>query len=103
MGHRAGWLALGAGITGGADVILIPEIPYKLERVADAIRDRSRAGKRFSIVAVAEGAMSIEDAKAVNSVLEEKKAATSKADKRKISERLDQFRRNIPGSSRLGT
>lgn len=93
MGHRAGWLALGAGIAGGADVVLIPEIPYCLERVAEAIRDRSRAGKRFSIVAVAEGAMSMEDAKAVNDMLEEKKAAKSKADKRKVSERLEQFHR----------
>jgi 6-phosphofructokinase 1 len=58
MGHRAGWLALGAGIAGGADVILIPEIPYEVESVAEAIRERSRRGKTFSIVAVAEGAIS---------------------------------------------
>lgn len=44
MGHRAGWLVLGAGIAGGADVVLIPEIPYDLEQVAEAIRDRARAG-----------------------------------------------------------
>jgi len=56
MGHRAGWLALGAGIAGGADAILIPEIPYDVECVAEAIRERSRRGKSFSIVAVAEGA-----------------------------------------------
>ena len=60
MGHRAGWLALGAGMAGGADVILIPEIPYDLEKVAAAITARSQAGKHFSIVAVAEGAMSRE-------------------------------------------
>ncbi len=57
MGHKAGWLALGAGIAGGADVILIPEIPYDVRKVAEAILDRSRSGKHFSIVAVAEGAM----------------------------------------------
>ncbi len=57
MGHKAGWLALGAGIAGGADVILIPEIPYDVEKVAEAILARSRSGKHFSIVAVAEGAM----------------------------------------------
>ena len=57
MGHNAGWLALGAGIAGGADVILIPEIPYDIEAVAEAIRQRSRTGSRFSIVAVSEGAM----------------------------------------------
>jgi 6-phosphofructokinase len=55
MGHRSGWLALGAGIAGGADVILIPEIPYDVEHIAEAIRKRSRSGKPFSIVAVAEG------------------------------------------------
>jgi len=64
MGHRAGWLALGAGMAGGADVILIPEIPYDVERVAEAIRERSRKGKNFSIVAVAEGALSIKEAAA---------------------------------------
>ncbi len=63
MGHRAGWLALGAGIAGGADVILIPEIPYDVHKIAEAIRRRSRRGTNFSIVAVAEGAMSVEDAR----------------------------------------
>jgi len=51
MGHRAGWLTLGAGIAGGADVILIPEIPYDVDNIAKAIRSRSRSGKRFSIAA----------------------------------------------------
>ena len=61
MGHRAGWLALGAGIAGGADVILIPEIPYDVNVVAEAIKARKRKGKPFSIVAVAEGAISQEE------------------------------------------
>ena len=64
MGHRSGWLALGAGIAGGADVILIPEIPYDVVKIADAIRRRSRHGTNFSIVAVAEGAMSRDDFRA---------------------------------------
>jgi len=64
MGHRAGWLTLGAGMAGGADVILIPEIPYDVECVAEAIRARSRTGKNFSIVAVAEGALSVVEAAA---------------------------------------
>ncbi|MGC9452129.1 MAG: 6-phosphofructokinase [Oceanipulchritudo sp.] len=55
MGHDAGWLCLGAGIAGGADVILIPEIPYKLQAVAESLLNRRRTGKRFSIIAVAEG------------------------------------------------
>ncbi|MEZ4386350.1 MAG: ATP-dependent 6-phosphofructokinase [Candidatus Krumholzibacteriia bacterium] len=63
MGHNAGWLALAAGIAGGADVILIPEIPYEIEAVADYLKDRQRRyGKRFSIVCVAEGALSVAEA-----------------------------------------
>ncbi len=60
MGHRAGWLTLGAGIAGGADVILIPEIPYSVKQIAKAIRRRSERGTNFSIVAIAEGALSRE-------------------------------------------
>jgi len=56
MGRYAGWIALHSGMAGGADVILIPEIPYDLERVAACIRDRDKLGARFSIVVVAEGA-----------------------------------------------
>jgi 6-phosphofructokinase 1 len=63
MGHNAGWLTLGAGIAGGADVVLIPEIPYSIESVAEALLQRSREGKRFSIVAVAEGALTVEEAR----------------------------------------
>ena len=62
MGNNAGWLALGAGLAGGADAILIPEIPYDVEKVAESIRRRSRKGSRFSIVAVSEGAMPLEQA-----------------------------------------
>lgn len=58
MGHKAGWLTLHAGIASGADIIIIPEIPYDVQHIADAIERRSKAGKRFSILAVAEGAMS---------------------------------------------
>ncbi len=65
MGHRAGWLTLGSGIAGGADVILIPEIPYDVEKISAAIKQRSRHGTNFSIVAVAEGAMSKDDARAL--------------------------------------
>ena len=62
MGHKVGWLTLHAGIAGGADIILLPEIPYDLDCVLAAIERRHKAGKRFSILAVAEGAMSKEDA-----------------------------------------
>jgi 6-phosphofructokinase 1 len=56
MGRHAGWIALHSGVAGGADVILIPEIPYDLGRVVSAIRVRDENGARFSIVVVAEGA-----------------------------------------------
>jgi 6-phosphofructokinase 1 len=61
LGRHAGWLTLGAGIAGGADVILIPEIPYDTQKVSQAIIDRNRAGKRFSIIAVSEGALTQEN------------------------------------------
>ncbi|GIW79710.1 MAG: ATP-dependent 6-phosphofructokinase [Gemmatales bacterium] len=57
MGHKTGWLALAAGVAGGADVILIPEIPYDIQSVCNNLKERRRRGKWFSIVAVAEGAM----------------------------------------------
>lgn len=61
MGHNAGWLTLAAGIAGGADIILIPEIPYTIEAVAETIRRRTSRGSSFSVVAVAEGARDVED------------------------------------------
>ena len=68
MGNKAGWLALGAGIAGGADVILIPEIPYDVKKVAAAILRRSHNGQGFSIIAVAEGAMSLQEAAKIEAV-----------------------------------
>ncbi|MCH5186318.1 MAG: 6-phosphofructokinase [Oscillospiraceae bacterium] len=62
MGHKVGWLNLYAGIAGGADVILIPEIPYNIDKVAATMLERNKKGKRFSIIAVAEGALSAEEA-----------------------------------------
>jgi len=63
MGHKAGWLALYAGVAGGGDIILIPEIPYNIKAIGDHLRDRAKSGKTFSIVVVAEGALSVEEAK----------------------------------------
>lgn len=82
MGHRAGWLALGAGIAGGADVILLPEMPYSLQTVAAAITDRVKSGKNFSIVAVAEGAMSVEDAARVQAIHERIQSAEAAEDRK---------------------
>ena len=63
MGHKVGWLTLNAGMAGGADVILIPEIPYDIDKVCEAIDARNKRGSRFTIIAVAEGAISKKDAK----------------------------------------
>jgi len=89
MGHRAGWLALGAGVAGGADVILIPEIPYDVKRIAEAIRGRSRRGTNFSIVAVAEGAMSKDDAPAFQKAEKKRDEARSKKAKAEARDELD--------------
>lgn len=72
MGHKVGWLPLYAGIAGGADIILIPEIPYDTEKVIGAIRAREKAGKGFTILAVAEGAISQEDARLTKKELKKK-------------------------------
>lgn len=58
MGHKVGHICLAAGIASGADVILLPEIPYDIEKIADAIKQREIAGKKFTIIACAEGALS---------------------------------------------
>ncbi|MBN1437033.1 MAG: ATP-dependent 6-phosphofructokinase [Sedimentisphaerales bacterium] len=91
MGHRVGWLALGAGIAGGADVILIPEIPYEVESVAAAIRKRGRAGKRFSIIAVAEGALTKANVEELHKALAQKKSADNKDEKKKAAAVIDQL------------
>lgn len=61
MGNTAGWLTLSAGMASGADVILLPEIPYNINSIADVINDRYESGKHYSIIAVAEGARSVTD------------------------------------------
>ena len=63
MGHKVGWLTLYAGVASGADIILLPEIPYDINKIIDAINKRKEEGKGFTILAVAEGAISKEDAK----------------------------------------
>jgi len=82
MGHNTGWLALGAGVAGGADVILIPEIPYEIHSIAEAIKWRRKNGKNFSIVAIAEGAISKTDAKKLNRAHFEKETATQSKQKK---------------------
>ena len=91
MGHNTGWLGLGAGMAGGADVILIPEIPYDVNQVADAIRRRRHRGKNFSIVAVSEGALSQEDTMELTRLTEKKMAAKEEKKQKKAAATLEAF------------
>ena len=75
MGHKVGWLTLHAGIAGGADVILLPEIPYNIEKVAKTLSQRAKADKGFSILAVAEGALSVVEAQMSKKELKAARAA----------------------------
>ena len=72
MGHKVGWVALHAAIAGGADIVLLPEIPYDIDVIVKAINKRAEAGKRFTIIAIAEGAISKKDAKLSKKELKEK-------------------------------
>lgn len=90
MGHSVGWLALGAGLAGGADVILIPEIPYDVEAVASSISARRAAGSTFSIVAVAEGAISRDDAAIRDSMVSQMSSSASSV-KKSIKKKLKEF------------
>jgi phosphofructokinase-like protein len=95
MGHNTGWLALGSGIAGGADVILVPEIPYQIEIVAESILRRSRSGKSFSIVAISEGAMSTQIAAQFRNLQEKLDNAEDKKTQKKLKadiQEVEQFR-----------
>ncbi len=94
MGHNTGWLALGAGVAGGADVILIPEIPYDPAVISEAILDRVRSGKRFSIVAISEGATSKKSAAEFDVLCKEKKNAKTKEEKVKAEKKIETWQRS---------
>jgi 6-phosphofructokinase len=91
MGHQAGWLALGAGIASGADVVLIPEIPYDIDVVARAIKRRRRQGTNFSIVAIAEGARDQAGARAYEALIARRVAARGEKGKRSIDAEIAAF------------
>jgi 6-phosphofructokinase len=86
MGNKAGWLTLYAGVAGGADIILLPEIPYDIEKVCQAVEKRRKQGKAFSIVTIAEGALSRDEAalpkKELKAALESRTVPVSYRDKR---------------------
>ncbi len=73
MGHKAGWLALFSGIAGGGDVIIIPEIPYEIDSITSHLVERANGGKAFSILVVAEGALSVEESKLGSKELKKKR------------------------------
>ncbi len=85
MGNKAGWLTLYAGIAGGADIILLPEIPYDIEKVAQVVETRARLNKSFSIIAVAEGAMDIKESEMKR---RERDAARTASEYNSISHRI---------------
>lgn len=71
MGHKAGWIALYSGMAGGGDIILLPEIPFDIHRIGDAIIGRLKKGKPYSIVVVAEGIPTVDGKKAAQYIAEE--------------------------------
>ena len=108
MGHKVGWLTLYAGIAGGADIILLPEIPYHIDKVIEALDKRTKAGKGFTVIAVAEGAISAEDAalskKELKKKMEEKKYPSVAYElAEKIQERIGiEVRITVPGHTQRG-
>lgn len=101
MGHTVGWLALASGLAGGADVILIPEVPHDVETVASSIIARKAAGSSFSIVAVAEGAISRENAARREALVQQKEEASGK-DKKELNKAIKEFdRTRVGGTSNL--
>jgi 6-phosphofructokinase 1 len=102
MGHNTGWLALGAGVSGGADVILIPEIPYDIEVIAESILRRERAGKHFSIVAVSEGAISKESFQRLEILRKRKEKAKEEGNdekKKKIKAEIKDYENKVIGDT----
>jgi len=93
MGHNAGWLALAAGLAGGADVILLPEFPYSAEAVAEAVLQRQRGGAAFSIVAVSEGAYSKMHVERSARAKEAKKAAETPEEIAQVTAEYEDLRR----------
>ncbi len=106
MGNKAGWLTLYSGIAGGADVILIPEIPYNMDSILDKVTDRAERGKAFSILAVAEGCMTKEQSllkKKQREEIRRKKGSSAFAIAKEIEEKTGfEARACIPGHIQRG-
>lgn len=103
MGHKAGWITLCAGIAGGADVILIPEIPYDPEQVVKSIETRNRQGKNFSIIAIAEGAVTKNEKATRKKDRNDLSASPGNRLAKVLSERMEQdVRAIVPGHLQRG-
>ncbi len=99
LGREAGWLTLGAGIAGGADVIAIPEIPYDAQRIADAVLARNHEGKQYSIIAIAEGAVAKETVTFFEHSRKVNETLRSGDEKEKIDVTLDQIEDHLTGNA----
>lgn len=99
MGHDSGWLTLGAGIAGGADIILIPEIPYHIEKVSEAILERVRNKKRFSLVAVSDGAISSENVKFFEDARKASLRNRPVEEEAEVTARLDRIAKRAAGDT----
>jgi len=107
MGNKAGWLTLYSGVAGGADVILIPEIPYNIDKVAEVVQRRAESNKGFTIIAVAEGAMDLEEAKMKKKDREIRRADTHFSSSYYVAKLLEQkvgveARNVVPGHIQRG-
>lgn len=107
MGNKAGWLTLYSGVAGGADAILIPEIPYSIDKIAKVAEKRANSNKGFTIIAVAEGAMDEEEAKMKKKDREAQRAATHFSSSAYIAKQLTEkigveARAVVPGHIQRG-
>jgi 6-phosphofructokinase 1 len=101
LGKHTGWLTLGAGMAGGADVILLPEIPYSLNNISHAILERNAAGKRFSIIAVSEGSLTQESAAFFKRNRETNVRLRKGEERKEIESRLDAIENEYADNTNL--
>lgn len=99
MGRSSGWLTLGSGIAGGADVVIIPEIPYDVSKIAAAILERNRSGRRFSIIAVSEGGISKDTVEFFERSKKINRANREGQERKKIDEKLKQIESTLTGNT----
>ncbi|MHB1120008.1 MAG: 6-phosphofructokinase [Bellilinea sp.] len=99
MGRESGWLTLGAGIAGGADVIIIPEIPYHIEKISATILDRVSHKKRFSLIAISDGAISSENVKFFEAAHKASLRNRTDEEEAEVSARLDKIAKRAAGDT----